>query len=278
MLPAFTAHSNTASEGAWQSGNMAGNLQKVYLTTKLGWRHENEATHHKPAGLVWTSPWCAVCLHMYRASTVAVKHGTAGSTHWHLTADPAASTSSTSVSRWRVHFGRIAFQNCWEEVKEATCLSDTKNSVLQVWGVEWARVFGVLVLQVFKCVWKQLFDHWGQSLSATWKSKTGSRVWTLPYTVWLDRHTDLIALRLCCTGALSNHVSIIVSNVKTLLSQCTRAQWEMCEGVRWEMELVSTNSLQEAGEERKRRREQDNMNRRGECGNRNTHYLTNQAG
>ena len=44
------------------------------------------------------------------------------------------------------------------------------------------------------------------------------------------------------------------------------------------MELVSTNSLQEAGEERKRRREQDNMNRREEWGNRNTHYLTNQAG
>jgi len=44
----------------------------------------------------------------------------------------------------------------------------------------------------------------------------------------------------------------------------------MCEGVRWEIELVSTNSLQEAGEERKRRREQDSMNRRGECGNRNT--------
>ena len=37
------------SLGTWQ---VTFPKQKVFLTTKLGWRHENEATHHKPAGLV----------------------------------------------------------------------------------------------------------------------------------------------------------------------------------------------------------------------------------
>ena len=75
-----TAHSNTTSEESWRHDSL-GAWQLTYLSTKLGWRHGNKSTHHKPAGLVRPSSWCAMCLHMYRASTVAVKHGTAGSTH-----------------------------------------------------------------------------------------------------------------------------------------------------------------------------------------------------
>ena len=89
MPPAFVVRRNSTSEESWGHDSLGTrqvtspffSIQKVYLSTKLGWRQWNKATHHKPAGLVRPSPWCAVCLHMYRASTVAVKHGTAGSTH-----------------------------------------------------------------------------------------------------------------------------------------------------------------------------------------------------